>query len=87
MNATTWTRAEQVTLCGGCPRQIPHGEPMQVIQLEGIRHRFVRCQFCAGGAPPDLPPFVLGQRTKLMTPLGQLTFAVVASREPGEDDE
>lgn len=85
MNASTWTRAEQLTFCGACPRWIPQGEAMQVIRLEKITRPFIRCQFCAGGAPRDLAPFVPEQRTKRMTRLGQLTFAGVASREPGQE--
>lgn len=56
-----WERAQVSCLCGG-PHQgavvIPVGDPMLVVTIatEKVRIRKIRCQQCAGEAPPDLPP-------------------------------
>jgi hypothetical protein len=84
-----WTRADAPTLCGGCPRLIPTGEPMAVMTLPGIKRGFLRCQFCAGGAPPDLPAAI--QTRSGMAPiasmarLGLLPLDEQQPREPGEE--
>lgn len=51
-----WRRAPAGTLCGGCHhREIERGEPVLYITLLGVKRPRVRCQDCAGEAPPDLP--------------------------------
>ena len=51
-----WRRAPSVTLCGGCShRQIEQDEPALYITIPGVKKPRIRCQDCAGKAPPDLP--------------------------------
>lgn len=52
----SWQRASAGTLCGGCRnREIVRGEPVLHIVLPGVRRPLVRCQDCAGEAPPEMP--------------------------------
>ena len=51
-----WKRCPSDTLCGLCSqRVIKKDEAAQYIHLNGVRKDLIRCQDCAGEAPPDLP--------------------------------
>lgn len=51
-----WQRAPAATLCGGCRnRTIEQNGPALYITIPGVKRPRVRCQNCAGEAPPDLP--------------------------------
>lgn len=73
----TWTRATSEVICGGCPRRIVAGAPMQEIRLPGVKHVLRRCEICGGGAPPDLPPRVITQvdSTALLQRVGAIAAA------------
>jgi hypothetical protein len=79
----TWTRATVDTLCGGCPRLVLQGEPLQEIRLQGtltkdgevtaeihVKTPKVRCIVCADGpVPADLPPLQPRSTAITATPL------------------
>lgn len=50
-----WERATSDTLCGYCRLHIPEDAPIHVTTLVGVDRKRIRCQLCAGPAPPDLP--------------------------------
>jgi hypothetical protein len=50
-----WAYAERDGLCGGCGRDIAHGEPVCITAVIGVTRKFVRCVDCAGAAPESLP--------------------------------
>lgn len=52
-----WRRAPADTLCGGCRnRTIERGEPAIYIKVNPqVTRELIRCQNCAGEAPPELP--------------------------------
>ncbi len=52
-----WRRAPSATLCGYCSqRTIERGEPAIYIKIShAIKREMIRCQTCAGEAPPELP--------------------------------
>jgi hypothetical protein len=68
----TWTRVVVATLCGGCNRQLTVGDPVEVREFAyhggPLIHR-VRCDRCAGPAPPDLPALVEREHRITPTPL------------------
>ena len=82
-----WTRAVVPTLCGGpCKHTlIEIGAPMLVLAVKGFTREFVRCELCAGQAPPDLPAHVVTDhrppRLETMSRLGLLPL----DREPGQE--
>jgi hypothetical protein len=93
---TRWTRVAVATLCGGCGQALPAGHPVFTIELAGVKgaRRFkVRCESCAGPAPPSLPAVV--QERVWPPPLAFVRFAAAglpldfkmrqAEREPGEE--
>jgi hypothetical protein len=68
----TWTRVIVATLCGGCGRHLEKGDPVEVREFAyhgGPTIHRVRCDRCAGPAPPDLPEFVERSNTITPTPL------------------
>ncbi len=71
-----WTRAARFQMCGRCGAQLAPGDPIQVISLQAMRRRLLRCGDCAAGeVPPDLPPdiHVKPSTTKAFrTTVGQL---------------
>jgi hypothetical protein len=54
-----WRRVPSDTLCGYCGRVIAREIPALFTRLPNIKRERVRCQECAGPAPPDLPPRVI----------------------------
>ncbi len=67
----TWIRATRNHLCGGCGEEIRTGAPeleVLITYLNGPRIRKVRCQACAGEAPPDLPALI-ERAPAAMTPM------------------
>lgn len=74
-----WTRAPTSTLCGRCNAVIPDGAAVLEIALAGIRRRLLRCEVCAGPAPPDLPPPVvpatIAERVAALRQVGTLAPA------------
>lgn len=95
----TWTRAIDVTLCGGpCGHRIQTGDPMLEIRLDILSksRRLLRCVRCAGEpVPVDLPP--LFSKTIQPTPTALVHIATGANalpldwksagagREPGQE--
>jgi len=55
---TKWVRADWDYRCGVCAAHIPIGAAMFVIHVDGMKRELKRCGECAGGAPPDLAPYV-----------------------------
>ena len=52
-----WRRVPAATMCGFCVnRIIKKGESALYRSLPGVKRERVRCQDCAGEAPPELPP-------------------------------
>lgn len=53
----TWRRVPTECFCGHCVpnRTIVKGELALFIVLPGVTRPRIRCQTCAGDAPPDLP--------------------------------
>lgn len=70
-----WIRATITTQCGARPEHlIQVGEPMQVLEIQGMKRSLVRCVQCAQGDPPPDLPQVAGPKqsfTKPMKPLKQ----------------
>lgn len=54
----TWERVTYREKCGGCGAQLAKGAAMQVIALHGVRRKLIRCENCAGEAPPSLPELI-----------------------------
>lgn len=54
-----WTHAERAGFCGGCNKPIAAGEPVRATTIHGVTRTFVRCEDCAGAAPPSLPARVV----------------------------
>ena len=70
-----WWRCLSDSLCGRCARQIRQDEPVLLIQLPNMKREMIRCQDCAGEAPPELPastPRQSQQFTKRLQQLKQL---------------
>ncbi len=96
-----WRRAPSATLCGYCSqRTIERGEPVIYIKISpNIKREMVRCQTCAGEAPPELPELLVsgGIETSGFMSIGraapgrtrgQLKAAVkewMPYRDPGEE--
>ncbi len=57
----SWKRVPTDCFCGYCQpnRQIVKGEPALFITLPGVKRDRIRCQNCAGEAPPDLPELMV----------------------------
>lgn len=53
-----WTHAEADGFCGGCGGPLTRGQPISVTAIVGVTRKFVRCEDCAGEAPPKLPAAV-----------------------------
>jgi len=78
-------------MCGLCPKQIAVGAPVLELRIDGLRAVRLRCESCAGPAPPDLPP--LGDApprpaplTGIMKRMGLLPLDDAArEREPGQE--
>ena len=51
----TWQRLIVARMCGYCGEVLKADTPAQAISLSGIKRVLIRCQACAGPAPPDLP--------------------------------
>jgi hypothetical protein len=60
---TEWGYTEIEGHCGGCNALLAIGDPIQLVEIPGLKRRLVRCEECAGPAPADLPPFVLPMRS------------------------
>ena len=97
---THWTRLETRRYCGACAELLPAGTAVLVLELvsgAGRRLEKIRCQACAGPAPPDLPaaPVLIGpapartfERFVFKGSTRPLDFKTAAGgREPGSDDE
>lgn len=51
-----WRRAPAGTLCGRCNGEIERGDPVIYIKVNPqVTRELIRCQNCAGEAPPELP--------------------------------
>jgi hypothetical protein len=97
----TWRRVLVATLCGGCNRHLVKGDPIEYTEFAyhgGRPIRRVRCEQCAGPAPPELPHFVersnaitptplthIVPRLPLGTPLADWRARASGEREPGEE--
>jgi hypothetical protein len=88
---TMWERARRARHCGYCRGEIAAGDPILVIRFDAsTRHDKIRCQACAGQAPPDLPE-VIDRREELVQRVARLSQAAPLdvkqrqSREPGEE--
>ncbi len=82
---TTWERVAYREVCGGCGKLLQRGDPIQERKIGMVRRKFLRCEECAGPAPPDLP--VLGPRqnfTKAMQPLKRAIPKDYTNRMLGE---
>lgn len=57
----TWTRAAVTTLCGGrCGGTVNVGDPVQLVEVPGMRRKLIRCEQCADSqVPPDLPEAIV----------------------------
>lgn len=51
----TWERVSYGCCCGQCGEQLGEGQACLLIALPNLKRRLVRCETCAGQAPPDLP--------------------------------
>lgn len=91
----TWIRVPTARLCGKCGEAMPAGAPAVLLTFGAISK--VRCEACAGKAPPDLPPIIERaprvpttmapvQSLSRMLPLDWRPATVGVTREPGEDD-
>ena len=71
-----WKRTPVTVACGNCDALVAFGDPVLVMTLANVRRKLVRCQACAGDAPPDLPPLETRpepqRRTRRMMPLAKL---------------
>lgn len=54
-----WTYAKRAGSCGGCNKPIAAGESVRVTTISGVTRTFVRCEECAGAAPPKLPASIV----------------------------
>jgi DNA-directed RNA polymerase subunit RPC12/RpoP len=50
----TWTVAQKHERCGACWREILPDQPLQLIELAGVKAKRIRCPKCASG-PVDWP--------------------------------
>jgi hypothetical protein len=58
----TWERVTRRRLCGGCGAELLEGTPVQAIEVPDARGgttKKIRCEQCAGPAPPALPRVVV----------------------------
>jgi hypothetical protein len=87
-----WALASAPGRCGKCGEGFTADAVIQVIQIGSIRHRFIRCQTCADGEPPDSVELAHERRhgsgpdvmTKLDTLMGKLRVDVKARQAGGD---
>jgi hypothetical protein len=85
---TTWVRLTDRATCGRCGAELADGTAALLIELPGVKHPRVRCEICAGPAPPDLPAgLVRHDSTKKMQPLTKTITAVVDKWLPYKERE
>ncbi len=84
---TQWERVSFTAKCGECGAILADSTPMLTIQLSNVRRKLIRCQTCAGPAPPDLPlaPVRYETRTKRMSASKVIAQAVVDKWLPYRD--
>lgn len=71
-----WIRCSSAThRCGSCNAPLSVGVAVLEIQIPAVHRTRLRCEECAGPAPPDLPPFELPasipERMAALTRVGQ----------------
>lgn len=90
---TAWERVRDSAVCGNCGRRLTAGDPVFVFTFVrgSLRPlRLLRCDPCAGSAPPNLPAVIVraigtdAPRVAL-GPWAEREARELLIREPGEE--
>ena len=56
--ARQWRKLQADERCGQCGAELPRGTSVMIITLPNVKRPRIRCEDCAGPAPPDLPAVI-----------------------------